>query len=451
MLWTLFLKECRQMLKCLTYYVIIICMLLMYSTQLGAEEIRKPQPGQENYGVTMSKNESVIMKMTIINLAREYVYNSYGTYPIGFYKTVKLNTEKKEKMGAILSEVTGIEKEKLDSMLESYVQDKYYVDSDGNEVYMNSSTGEITGPSDADGENDKNDSSGEVQSSPDAESGTVSITLEAAQGLSYERFTELMTKADKLLGGGSSYAKERLQSNAYVMMTYEQALEEYNNIVEKDHLTGAYARLFSDYMGVVLAILPVFLAVTRGLRDRRAKAAELIGSRSAPSFHIMISRYLAMVVMLLLPVLILGGLMSIECINTGVKEGIAIDYLAFPKYILGWLLPSIMISTAVGVILTELTDTAIAIIVQGFWWFISVSTGGLSGNCGWNLVPRHNSTGYYDEFMENFGQLVRNRIAYAAAALLLLMISVYIYDKKRKGWQSIGRKIFPNRKSKSEA
>ena len=77
------------------------------------------------------------------------------------------------------------------------------------------------------------------------------------------------------------------------IMTYEDAAEAYNTLTEKDRLSGGYARLFSDYMVIFLGILPVFLAVTRGLRDRRAMMQELIYTRRCSSFTVVTSRYLS--------------------------------------------------------------------------------------------------------------------------------------------------------------
>jgi ABC-2 type transport system permease protein len=431
MLWILFLKECKQMLKCLTYYVVLLCIILMYTTQLGTEKIiNKPVAGQQDYGYAPSEDVTVIMNSTIMLLAREYQYNTYATYPIGFYKEVTLSKAKQEEIGDVLSAVTGIDRDKIDTRIKDYLEDKYFVSSNGDEVTYNVTTeGEVESP--------------EVDDSE--------IRLEVAPRLTYEHFTILMAKVNKLLGGGSSYAKDKLQGNAYVPQTYEQALEQYNEIIEKDLLTGAYARLFCDYLGIVLAILPIFLAVTRGLRDRRARAEEIIYSRKASSLQIVMSRYFAMVIMLLIPVLMLGVFTEIGFISSGLKEGITVDYFAYPKYILAWLLPTIMITTSVGVFLTELTDTAIAIIVQGFWWFISLLTGRLFGNCGWNLIPRHNRTGYYGVFREYLGQFVMNRITYTVVALLILIASVLIYEMKRKGRLNLRGKIFSNRKVKSKA
>lgn len=377
----LFLKECKQVLKCTTYYVLILCIVLFYATQFSdLQMIKKPQPGQKDYGMATSKDENVIMDKTLETMLREYKNNSYVTYPIGFYKEVTLNKAKQAKMAKIIDEITGL---------------------------------------------------------PD---------------ITYDRFKELMKQADKLLGGGSNYSESFLLSNAWVPMTYEEALQEYNDIMHKDHLSGAYARLFSDYLGIILTILPVFLAVTRGLRDKRARASQVIYARKASSKHIILSRYLSMILMVLLPVLIIGGMLTVQCIYNGSREGIAIDYLAFIKYSLGWLLPAIMISTSVGVFLTELTETAVAIIVMGLWWFISLLLGiaTIEGGYGWNLIPRHNTLGSYQVYHDNFGILAANRITYAAIAILLVIAASIIYELKRKGKLIIRGKISSNRKSQSE-
>lgn len=408
----LFLKECKQILSGMTYYIVVICIVFFYYTQLGNFNIlQKPLPGMPEYGTMYSQDETVIMDETIKVLFREYVYNNYGTYPIGFYKSVVLNEKKKDNMAEILMEVVGVTKAELNQAIENYY-------SSNTSPYDQSTLGGI-------------------KATPD---------------LTYERFLELMRKADKLLGGGSNYSETSLSTNARVPMSYEDALKEYNNIMEKDHMTGAYARLFSDYIGIVLAILPIFIAVTRGLRDKRAKAKEIIYSRQMSSGYIILTRYLALLTMVLLPVIIIAAIPATQCLYYGITEGISVDYFGFAKYIFGWLLPTLMIVTSIGIFLTELTDSAIAIIIQGLWWFVSIFSGvaSIRGGYGWNLVPRHNELGNYEVFHENFGILAANRITYAVAAIFLIAASIWVYEMKRRGKLNIHGTIFPNRKNKPE-
>lgn len=397
----LFHKECQKMMKCITYYIFVICLVLFYFTQMGVISIEKPNPNQESYGNQYSNDATIIMNATINNLVREYVYNRYITYPIGFYKEVILSGRKYKKMSEILSEVTGLPITEVEKLNEAYFLETYE---------------EINPPNE----------------------------------LTYELFLEHMKKADKILGGGSAYSEDFMKSNVRVPVTYEEALANYNLILEKDKITGAFARLFSDYMGIILGILPVFMAVTRGLRDKRAQVEQVIYAHSISSKNVIVSRYLAMVVMMTLPVVILSILPTMQGIYYGKSLGESVDVFAFIKYIIGWLIPTIMITTSVGVFITELTETAFAIVIQGIWWFVSLfmGVGNLVGNYGWNLMPRHNSVGNYQLFINNIDMLIVNRLTYTIAAILILILTIVVYENKRKGRLLANGKLISNRKSK---
>ena len=413
MLGQLFVRECRQTARSLIFWLTVLILIFDFTTQLGEMEIdEEPQPGQESYGHRQSKDPDIIMRSTLGQLTEEYVRENYTTYPIGFYKSVTLNEKDDARIGEILEETAGIAgRESAKQIIEEWYAAR-------NEPGL---AGEL-------------------------------LKIEPADGLTYEQFTDLMDEADTILGGGSNYGKEYREKNAQVPMTYEDAVKEYDALIEEDRLTGGYARLFCDYMVIFLGILPVFLAVTRGLRDRRSMMQELIYTRKCSSLTVIVSRYLAMLVMLTLPVLILSLNPLLKCMSYAGKAGIAADTLAFVKYTFGWLFPTIMIVSALGMFLTELTDTAAAVLVQGAWWFIAVFSGADSlrgGMYGWSLTPRHNTELNWQGFHDGFAQLAANRLLYAAAALLLVLLTVLIYSQKRKGRLHIRGKILANRKSKS--
>lgn len=203
-----------------------------------------------------------------------------------------------------------------------------------------------------------------------------------------------------------------------------------------------------------MGLMPVFVAVTRCMRDKRSQMKDLIYVRKASSWCIVASRYAAMVVMMLLPVLLASCMTLFQCAAYGAAKGITIGYLTFLPYVFGWLLPEIMVVSALGMCLTELTDTAAAVLVQGIWWFADIfgSAGQLSsGQYGMHLVPRHNSVRGYGVFWEHFRQLVTNRVFYAALSLVLVVATILIYEAKRKGkWDFYG-KIHSRGKRKLEA
>lgn len=412
MFFKLFMKECSQTVKSLTYWLMVIIMVLFFASQMGQMDMEKaPEKGLEDYGVKPSKDKNIIMSATLGMLAGEYAEGRYTTYPIGFVKSVTLGKEEEAKVGEILKEATGLDKEEIEEKID--------------EFYENSG--------------------GIITSRP---------VLEPLESLSYGRFEEIMQEVDDMLGGGSSYALDSLGDNGSEPKTYEDAVKEYEELVQKDGYTGGYARLFSDYMVIILGILPVFLAVTRELRDRRANMQELIYVRRSSSMTIIASRYLSMVVMILIPVFALSIQPLASCVTYAKTAGISVDYLAFAKYIAGWLLPTVMVVTALGMLLTELTDTALAVLVQGAWWFVSIFMGAKTmdgGRYGWNLIPRHNTILNYSGYQEGFSQLLTNRILYASLAVIAVSVTAWIYSQKRKGRMNIRGKISANRKSQSNA
>lgn len=383
---TLFIKECKAIVKSTTYYLFLACLVLFFVGQMESNAgIAKPLKGQASYGYQYSKDPKVIMQYSIDNLLQEFESETYITYPFGFYKEVHPSKSKQSKIAVIISEV---------------LDENYDIKED----------------------------------------------------ISYEQFEAKMEKIDDILGGGSRYKASGLKSNAYIPMTYEDAMKEYEDILYNDKISGAYARLFCDYMGIVLAILPVFLAVTRGLRDKKAKAFDVIFSKKASSIAIVMSRYLATVSMVVIPVILLSISPALQSLYSAVNNGIKGDAFAYLRYIGGWLLPTIMITASVGFFLTELTDGPIAILVQGLWWYISMFMGAesLVGTVGYNIMPRFNTIGEQEVYKAILPQLVKNRLFYSGMGILLIIATIVVYHYKRKGALNYHGKIFKHRKSELE-
>lgn len=423
MLLTLMKKECVQYLKSVTYYIFCICLALDFFTQMGEFDVpTRPEAGWESYGYVQTADKDLIMQETLNKLWREYSTGSYITYPIGFYKRVQLDEVEEEKIVQIITNCTGMTEEEISAFKEE--EENMW------EAAMEKMLEE----------------QGMI-----LENELPVLNIPIKEGLTFDDFCREMKKADNLLGGGSSYSEAELQFTTRPQ-TYEEALEEYNSFIKKDKITNAYARLFCDYMGIMLAMLPVFLAVGRVLRDRRAQAEQVIHMKSASSLSIILSRYLAAVLMSLIPVLVLSCCPLLQCIYYADRIGEAYDLFAFVRHIGFWLLPYILITLSVGFFVTEITDSVAAVLIQGIWWFVSVfmGIGNLVGLCGWNLVPRFNSVGDYPIYEQMKEQLFKNRLMYTAVSIVLLLLTVLVYNKKRKGEFASVRARFVNRKNKLE-
>ncbi|MCB5940804.1 hypothetical protein LJB68_04385 [bacterium 210820-DFI.6.52] len=405
--WSLFTKECRRVVTGLPFWLLVAALLAFLSTQFmaGLKPLEEPQPGLASYGASDRVDWEKAVPAALQSLAEEYGENRYKTYPFGFVKTVRLKEEGRERMGELLSELTGRSEEELAAAAQP--------------------AGFAVG-----GGERQPDGSFAVQV-PQGEEATPSLTL--APGLAREDFVRLMGEADELLGGGSSYAAEKLAGFGREPLRYEEALEQYRQMVEEDRVTGAYARLFCDYMGIPLAVLPAFVAAALWLKDRRAGAREAVWSRRVSSLALTAARFGAVIAAVMGAVLVLAGWMTaVVLAKNGDLSG---SLTAFFSYSLGWLLPGVLVSAGVGAFLTECTDTPIAIFVQGAWWYLSLfaGAGDLVGGYGWSLLIRHNRLGGYAEYRAGLAQIAANRLVYALAGLLLMLLTGLVLEQKRRG------------------
>ncbi|TGY91623.1 hypothetical protein E5329_20200 [Petralouisia muris] len=188
----------------------------------------------------------------------------------------------------------------------------------------------------------------------------------------------------------------------------------------------------------------------------------MIYTKKTSAAKLTLIRYLAIVIAAMLPVIFLSYASNMVIWSS--YHGMQLDYLAPLKYDFGWLLPSVMISTAIGMFLTELTGTPIAVAVQGLWWMFDVNLGIKtvpSGYALFRLAPRHNagqkSLFRTQDYLDRFPDLVQNRLLMAGIALALILLTILIYEAKRKGkfgGNAIFKKavsIIRDRKNQSQA
>ena len=161
---------------------------------------------------------------------------------------------------------------------------------------------------------------------------------------------------------------------------------------------------------------------------------ELIDSKQIKTTRLMIVRTLAILAAVILPVILLSFESLIPLIKYSADTGIVIDVFAFIKYILWWLLPTVMAVAALGTFFTVFTSTPIAILVQFVWWFIDSSITGLSGDTRlFTLMIRHNTLNGSELIQQNFNIICLNRGLMVLISFILIYLSAVIYDKKRGG------------------
>ena len=216
--------------------------------------------------------------------------------------------------------------------------------------------------------------------------------------------------------------------------TYEEALAEYDQTINQDKVTGGFARLFCDYIGLELGLYPIFLVVIIWMKDRISNATELIYGRKISSVKLVVSRYLASITMILIPILLLSLESLVPLISFGAEKGIRVDYFAYIKYILWWLLPEAMVVCAIGFFFTLLTDSPIAIVLQFLWWMVDKGATGLFGDTKlMTLMIRHNTLRGYEIIQNDLQIICMNRLLMAGIGILFVILSIWVLNFKRKG------------------
>lgn len=437
----LYLKECKKIASSIIFYLFIAILIFswfqnfrgvtqteinwangMEPADIGFERplLSKPSEKDDYFGSKVSEdNPEAIMTGVTRALLSEYEANSYATYPLGYYKAITLSGDEQKQVLGILCEITGLTEEELKNLPDDYFPavtgtiisfDAMNVDKDGN---LNMEMGSGT---DTKSEDNK--------------------YAHFVSQVTYEHFKELMREMEAIIGEkGSQYApKMMLTYFGMSEMNYEEALKEYNQTINQDKVTGGFARLFCDYMGLALGLYPVFLVVIIWMKDRMNNVIELIYSRKVSSIKLVLSRYLAVITMVLIPVLLLSLESLVRLMSFGAKNGIQVDCFAYIKYIVWWLLPEVMLVCAIGMFFTLLTDSLIAIVFQFLWWMVDKGVTGLSGDTKLTtLMIRHNTLRGYEIIQKDLQIIFMNRLLMAGIGILFVILSIWVLTFKRKG------------------
>lgn len=437
----LYFKECKKIATSVIYYLLIVILVFSWfqsfrgvtkteinwakgvpPADIGFERplLLEPSENDGYFGNKVSEDDPEAIMMGVTRaLLSEYKNNSYAAYPLGYYKAITLSNKEQKRVLEILSEITGLTEEQLKDLPEDYFPevtgtiisfDAMSVDENGN---MNTVM----------------ERSASTESEDDKQRHFISQ-------VTYEHFKELMQEMESIIGeNGSQYSLEMMITYFGMSeMTYEEAYEKYNQTINQDKMTGGFARLFCDYMGLELGLYPVFLVVFLWMKDRMGNASELIYSKRISSARLVVSRYLASITMVFIPVLLLSFESLVPLISFGAEKGISVDYFAYVKYMLWWLLPEVMAVCAIGIFFTLLTDSPIAVAIQFLWWMVDKGVTGLSGDTkAATLMIRHNTLRGYEIIQDGFQIIWINRLLMAGIGILFVILSIWVLKFKRKG------------------
>ncbi len=406
----MFFKEGKKILFSIPFLIFVVIMVVTFVSQYGnalTNVKEPPKQGMEeytSYGMIETGDPEMIMQEAMGKLIQEYQANVYVHYPLSFYKEARLGDEDKAKMDKILEKLTGYTSEKLRGTVFKSLY--YTVDEEGNFVQASSP-----------GEN---------------------LPLVSEQ-VSFEEFKQLMKEVEGLIGKGTNYDEESLLGYSARPKNYEEAKATYDKL-KSDGMASGYARLFCDYLCLFAALMPVFVAVAEWLRDRGANMRALIWTRRSSSVKITFNRYLAIVVLCSAVIFVLAGIAAISLAVNCTEPDLNLWYFAY--YPALWIIPSIMVSAAIGAFLTELTDTPIGILAMLVYWFIDINSNGLQIDAcvPYALVPRQNTIFAAEKFEAAFPTFLINRIGFIIVSIVLMLLTALLLERKRRGrWIQFGK------------
>ncbi|KRM61927.1 hypothetical protein FC26_GL000998 [Paucilactobacillus vaccinostercus DSM 20634] len=249
----------------------------------------------------------------------------------------------------------------------------------------------------------------------------------------HQALNKSLLHVDRLLGGHSSYSLNNVATLAHRKMTPQEAHQDYQLILKHDRISGDFARIFADIAGLIMGILPTVLVIAFCDTDHRNRTLASIHAKYTSQSRRLVTQYCASLIVLLLPILIMGIYFLFRVFVLYPHN--ALDLLAFLKVTIIWILPTLMISSAVGFLTYQLFHNFFGLALQFIWWLITIMVGAhrVDGNYGWLLIPRHNSLHNVAYFYDHLDTLLLNRAIYSGIALLLIGLTIIIIHFKKEG------------------
>ncbi len=461
----LFGMECKKTARSILYWVLVLALLAVSLFQYEpVVESELGRTGDSNSVFYIASNgdyaderssipdeatERDMMIGATKRLINNYRSNRYEYYPFGYVKEKTMSEEKQEMILQYLMELTGLSEQTLKGTANEAADG-----TDGGnigDVPISGGGAFILEP----GKGGTNENGQFVAEPEDWQyvpgGGAFSESSHAGSDfemqVSFDRFKEIMKQVSKMIGRNSYFSWTMLQLYYFGNDMEDAPISEqqHREFYEGDRVTGAFARYYCDRISLVALLLPAFVMVDLMLRDKRRRMQGLTYPRTISSAKLICTRYAAAVGMTMLPILILPVRSLFVLMQYCGSAGVQADALAFVKYTLAWILPTVLLVMAISLLVTVLFQNYTAILLSGLIWLTGrpavdkLAGGNYSLS---DLIIRHNTLKGYGRMTENIQILVLNRIAVSLAALALVGLAVLVYSIKRKGGLTFGRQKF---------
>lgn len=393
----------------------------------------KPVPGMEGYGSTYAEVPEQVRRNMTYRLYRDIANNRYDTYRLRFFLTHKsLKFEDRQRMLAVFERITGMSYYELDA-------DIYRMDL--KKILDERNMSEKQAKEYLRQEYHKQLRNEFIPDRSVARLYEYENYMPVNENQTYQQFKKGIAEIRKIIGG-RPVAYMNFSQYGAEPLTYEAALARYDTMIYKDKVSGAYARLFCDNMGLAAGIGPALIAwaaTASVLRRRRQAVPEYFPVRAEAEPHWI--RFSSVSFVSFLPIVVLAVAATAE-LSSGVRPlGLSIDYFAFFAYAFVWLLPAVIFAAAAGIFSAVLTNRPIGLVIPFAVWLWSAmpwSENGLTGiKYGANLILRHGVVGEYEVYHASLGGILMNRAAYTLIAFALIAVAWLIEKNETEEIHSV--------------
>ena len=251
--------------------------------------------------------------------------------------------------------------------------------------------------------------------------------------VTYDEYKKILINLDSKLKGHTIY-KEPEEYGIYNEETSSEIGDKiYEEVMEKDKFTNAYARLFADYMGITAGFLPMFLSFFIFIREKRKKDYKNNYEHKISFTEYIFGKYLGLCLSIMICYFALAAYITLSYVKYSQDVNITIDSTAVYKYTFLWIGPTVLFTTALGIFMAVFFKKIIMpVLIHIVLWNFSVRP--LSGNYSLNhFIIRFNTFGEYYSYIKWRPEIIQNRIFFTLISLVLVMISAKIYKKRELG------------------
>ena len=251
--------------------------------------------------------------------------------------------------------------------------------------------------------------------------------------VSYDEYLDILKNLDINLKGGTIYGNPDRHGIYNKEISLENAEKNYKDIMEKDKFTNAYGRIFADYMGITAGLFPVFLSAFIFVREKKRNEYEKIYKSKISFTGYILGKYLGICICIMGCYFILATYTTLAYFKFSLDTNTIIDKIAIYKYTFSWIGPTVLFTTALGMLIAALFNSPIvAIGLQLILWAYNIKD--LGGHYGLTqFVIRFNEFGEYDTYLQWKNAIIVNRVFYTIVYFVIVLLSAYIWNRfKRK-------------------